>query len=52
MINARVSNHAATGGLAGVALGTEMHVAWIICLAALLISMGFALLRFLPRYEK
>lgn len=52
MMNARVSSHVATGGLTGAALGSEMHVAWMICLASLLISMGFALLRFLPRYEK
>ena len=52
MMNARVSSHVATGGLTGVALGAEMHVAWMICLAALMISIGFALLRFIPRYEK
>jgi uncharacterized membrane protein len=52
MMNTRVSSHAATGGLAGGAFGSGMHIAWIICLAALLISIGFALLRFIPRYEK
>jgi hypothetical protein len=53
MINTRVSNHIATGGFAGVAIGgKEMHMAWIICLMSLLISLGFAILRFLPRYEK
>jgi uncharacterized membrane protein YtjA (UPF0391 family) len=51
MMTTRVSNHVATGGLAGTAFGSEMHIAWVICLAALLISLAFALLRFLPRSE-
>jgi hypothetical protein len=53
MINARVSNHIAISGFVGVGIGsTEMHVAWVICLISLLVSMGFALLRFVPRFEK
>jgi len=53
MMSTRVSNHVAASGFAGVAIGsTEMHVAWMICLMSLLISLGFALLRFLPRYER
>lgn len=53
MMTTRVSSHVATGGFAGVVIGsTEMHVAWTICLIAMLISIGFALLRFVPRYEK
>jgi hypothetical protein len=53
MINTRVTSHVASGGFAGVAIGSaEIHVAWIICLISLLISLGFAILRFLPRYEK
>jgi hypothetical protein len=53
MINSRLSNHVATTGFAGVAIGSrEMHMAWTICLISLVISLGFALLRFLPRYEK
>jgi len=53
MMNTRVSNHIASSGFAGVAIGSaEMHVAWMICLISISISLGFALLRFLPRYEK
>jgi hypothetical protein len=53
MINTRVSNHIATSGFVGVTIGsTEMHVAWIICLISLMISLGFALARFMPRFEK
>ena len=53
MMTTKVSSHIATSGFAGVAIGsTEIHMAWVICLISLLISMGFALLRFMPRYEK
>jgi hypothetical protein len=52
MINTRVSSHIATGGFASAAIGGgEIHAAWIICLISLLISLGFALVRFLPRFE-
>jgi hypothetical protein len=52
MINTRVSSHIAAGGFAGTAIGGgEIHAAWIICLISLLISLGFALVRFLPRHE-
>jgi hypothetical protein len=53
MMSTRLSNHVATTGFAGAAIGSrEMHMAWTICLISLVISLGFALLRFLPRYEK
>jgi hypothetical protein len=53
MINTRVSNHVAASGFVGTAAGSaELHMAWIICLISLLISLGFALLRFMPRFEK
>jgi hypothetical protein len=53
MMNTRVSGHIAAGGFAAAAIGsTGMHIAWVICLISLLISMGFALLRFMPRHEQ
>jgi hypothetical protein len=42
MINTRASSRIGGG---------EIHAAWIICLISLLISLGFALVRFLPRHE-
>jgi hypothetical protein len=52
MINTRVTNHIATTGIAGTAIGSSaFRWAWWICLATLAVSLGFALLRFLPRYE-
>jgi hypothetical protein len=48
-----VSSHISTAGFGGMAItGAEMHWAWMICLVALLMSLGFALLRFIPRAEK
>jgi hypothetical protein len=53
MISTRVTNHVATTGIAGTAIGgAAFRWAWWICLATLVVSLGFALLRFLPRYEK
>ncbi|MGA2825000.1 MAG: hypothetical protein ABSF03_02640 [Streptosporangiaceae bacterium] len=53
MISTRVTNHVASTGIAGTAIGGgAFRLAWWICLATLVVSLGFALLRFLPRYEK
>ena len=50
VINTGESAHIAVGRFAGAPTGgTEMRVARIICPIGLLTSMGFALLRFMPR---
>jgi hypothetical protein len=53
MMSTRLSNHVATTGFAGAAVGESiMHWAWTICMISMMIGLGFALLRFLPRFEK
>jgi hypothetical protein len=47
-----VSSHVVTAG-GGVAISAGVvHWAWMIAVFALAISLGFALLRFIPREEK
>ena len=50
MINTGESAHITVGGFTVVPIGsTEMRIARIICPISLLTSMGFALLRLMPR---
>lgn len=43
-------SHAVVGSAAALPL-TGLSVIWLICVAALIISMALALLRFVPRKE-
>jgi hypothetical protein len=53
MMTPRAASHAAAAGFGGLAItASDLHWAWIIALCALAISLGFALLRFVPKIER
>jgi 4-hydroxybenzoate polyprenyltransferase len=55
MMTPRVTSHLGTGGAVATAAGAgsaAIHLAWLICLASMLITLGFALLRFVPRRQE
>jgi hypothetical protein len=53
MMTPRAASHAAAAGFGGLAVtDSDLHWAWIIALVTLAISLGFALLRFVPKTER
>lgn len=50
--HATVASNAGVGGVAVTGVSGAAGLAWQICVIALVISIGFALLRFVPRAER
>jgi hypothetical protein len=53
MMTPRAASHTAAAGFSGLAVtDSDLHWAWIVALVALAVSLGFALLRFVPKIER